>query len=217
MTGDPDDERKFRKFISMNQQLDTLDLGTIVDNSLLKTVAKNIRNIKHLTVKRFDFDASDGMIDQLVRMKHLATIFIPTYTFKTNNFKSLLSCVESFSKMKRLKMSTLLQNYVLTDEDPFTNVEDFPIQYHSDCNCHGPNSRAFTFDEKNKGVDLPKNKAIVAIMVGVSRDLIAADKTLHSRLLTMFKATNKFFPNVLKSIVIEQPHRLVYTHIGSAR
>lgn len=41
ITGDSDAERMFRKCISMNQQLNTLEL---------KTVDKNIRNLKFLTI-----------------------------------------------------------------------------------------------------------------------------------------------------------------------
>lgn len=214
VVGDSDSETRLRRFIAINQQLETLELGIVTDNALLKAVAKNIRNLKNLTIKRVSFDGSGGMIDSLVRLKHLASIFVPTIIFKTSDFKTLLSCVECFSKMKRLKMSTLLQNYVLNEDDSLASVDDFPIQFHDDCSCHGPNSRAFTFNDKNKGVDLPKKKAILAIMVGVSPHLKANDKTLESRILNMFKGTTKFYPNVLKSCVIEEPDRLIYTHIS---
>lgn len=203
--------RKFRRFLALNTQIETLEIEVIADNSLLKLIGKSMRNLTELTVNRISFDGVGGMIDQMVRMKHLNSILIPTFILKTCHFKSLVSLVECCSKMKRLKMTTLLQHYTL-DEDLHTG--EFPIKFHNNCNCHGPNSRALTFYDNADSVDLPKDKAVLALMVSVSRGLKIKDNTLESRINTMFKQTKKFYPNVLKASIIEMTEASVYTHIA---
>lgn len=211
---DSDSGKRFRRFISMNPQLNTLDLDLIVDNSLLKSIGKSVRNLKTLTFTRESFDNVGGMIDQLVRLKHLEAILVSTLIFKTNHFKSLISCVECLSKKKRLRMSTLIQNYVLNEEEPVSLDCSVPVKYHDNCNCHGDN-RAITFADQGDSVDLPKNKPVIAILVCVSRHLKQADKTLESRILTMFKGTTKFYSNVLKTTTIEEEDRFIFVQISS--
>lgn len=211
---DSDSGKRFRRFISLNPQLTTMDLDVIVDNSLLKSIGKSMRNLHTLTFTRESFDNVGGMIDQLVRLKHLEAILVSTLVFKTNHFKSLISCVECLSKKKRLRMSTLIQNYVLNEDEPMSLDCSVPVKYHNNCNCHGDN-RVITFAETGDSVDLPKNKSVIAIMVCVSHHLKQADKTLESRISTMFKGTTKFYPNVLKTTTIEEEDRLIFVQIAS--
>lgn len=207
--------KRFRRFISLNPQLETLEMDLVVDNALLKVICKTARRLKTLTMARVNYESVGGMIDQLVRLKHLASIMVNTLIFKTNDFKSMLSCVECLSKKRRLQMSTLLQNYVLDEDDPMMIGVNFPLKYHDNCICHGPDHRAISFGNQSDVINLSKDKPSIAIVVNVARHLKDADKTLQSRIFTMFRNTKKFYPNVLKSTVLEEPDRFVYLHVSS--
>ncbi|XP_055326072.1 uncharacterized protein LOC129579912 [Sitodiplosis mosellana] len=211
---DTDDGKRFRRFIKLNPQLDSLEVDFMVDNSLLKVIAKGLRDLKLLTIGRDTFEGIGAIFNHLVRLKRLQTIMVTTWIFKTCHFKSLLACVECFSKMKRLELSTLQQTYS-REEKKVVVIEDFPVTYHSNCNCHGQDSRVLTFGDHTDPITLPKNKRTLTILISVAGDLKSADDTLEARIFTMFKAAKKFYPNVHKSTVIQEDERFVFLHVAS--
>lgn len=214
VNSDTDEGKRLRRFIKVNPQLNSLEIDFMVDNTLLKVICKGLRDLKLLTIDRNTFDGVGGIFNHLARLKRLQTVMISTWLFKTSHFKSLLSCIECFSKMKRLELSTMLQTYV-HDEKKVIFIQKFPVTYHHDCNCHGQDSRFLTFGDHTDPIPLPKDKQSTVIVVAVARDLKLADHTLEARINTMFRATKKFYPNVQKTIVIPEDKRFVFLHVAS--
>lgn len=209
---DTDSGKRLRRFFVLNPQLDTLELDFMVDNSLLKVIAKGMRELKTLTIDRYVFDGMGAIFNHLVRLKRLESIMVTTCIFKTVHFKSLLACVECFSKMKRLELSTMMQNYV-RDDSGNVIMEEFPVKYHHNCSCH--DNRTLTFGDRTDPINLPKNKRTLAILVSVARHIKSTDNTLEARILNMFKGAKKFYPDVHKTIVIPEEDRFVFLHVAS--
>lgn len=209
---DTDSGKRLRRFFVLNPQLDTLELDFLVDNSLLKVIAKGMRELKTLTINRDTFDGMGAIFNHLVRLKRLETIMVTTCIFKTSHFKSLLACVECFSKMKRLELSTMLQNYV-RDDSGSVIMEDFPVTYHHNCSCH--DSRTLSFGDRTDSINLPKDKRTLCILVSVARNIKSTDNTLEARIFNMFKGAKKFYPDVHKTIIIPDEDRFVFLHVAS--
>lgn len=206
--------KRLRSFFTQNPQLEIIELNFMVENSLLKVIAKVLRNLKTLTVSRESFDGFGGIIHHVIRLKRLESIMITTWSFKTCHFKSLLACAECLSNMKRLKMATLMQNYVIDEDNPII-LEAFPVIYHHECNCHNNNQRVLTFGDYIDAINLPENKQTIAILVAVQQDLKTTDDTLETRIFHMFKGATKFYPNVHKTTIIKDNDRFVFIHVAS--
>ncbi|XP_055304287.1 uncharacterized protein LOC129569473 [Sitodiplosis mosellana] len=212
---DTQNSMRLCRFLSLNPQLRTLDVNFVlaVDNSLLKVIADSIRELKTLAFNQAAFGDVD-VYNHLGRLEHLESIRITTNIFKTCHFGSLFACVERFSKMKRLKMATLQQNFTPNNTDPIF-LDYFPITHHYNCVCHDRYSQVLTFADRTDSISVPKDKRTLAILIGVARELKIADDTLDARISTLFAETKMFYPNVHKTTIIQEDDRSVFLYVAS--
>lgn len=211
---DSDDGKRIRLLMTSNPQIETLEMDFEIDNSLLNVISKGIHNLRSLTINRKSFDNNPSIFKSLIRLKRLESFMVTTWIFKTCHFKSLVGCVECFSNNKRLKIATMVQTYVRGGVKTI-DLDEFPVIYHQNCICHGPDHRLLTFAGHTDAIILPKHKRTLALLILVARDLKTTDNTLEARIFTMFKGTKNFYPDVHKTTIIEEDDRFVFLHVAS--
>lgn len=218
LDSDTKEVEKFREFIKLNPQLEQIELNTIIDVSILRSIAEHCPKVYAVASVHKDYNVNDTIIDQLEQMKNLTTLKLSFLMIELDEVDALTACVERFRKMEQLKFVTLFQNLEPNTKEPanYIRMVTYDLKLHDGCFCHGSDDRKLELDGVDGMLDLPKNRPVIATVFNtMNLRRSNADIELAMAPITSFEKVKKFYPNVVAGtpIAIENKDNTICIHI----
>lgn len=212
-----DNGKKFRRFLELNPQLDSLFFETTIDIELLKGIIDNLVNINMLSFCRLNYYRFGLILEHLTKVELLEAINIKFIVAEKDDLEMMVIGIERFGQMKSIKLIVLVQNYMpnTAQKEAFTMMNSFPITDHRKCACHYK-QRLLDFDGVLPNLEVPDEVPVLAIIINTNNPIKSQDKSLESDILNALNQTKESFPNVIRFEVLKEENHNIYVHIATA-
>lgn len=206
--------KKFQRFIEVNPQITAMQIESAIDLDTLSTIGKTLVDLNTLAFVRNSFEGLNSVLDNLSGLKKMCGLKISVMEVEKNYLNGLFKCAKRLSRLPELQLVTIFLNCEPTTKtrENFLHLEEFCITHHRNCQCHSPN-RILSFQDYD--IEIPEESSVLVLIVNTKPPAESADKTLEADILSAFKKTTKFYPNIIEYTEIEEENSYVYIQISS--